>query len=164
MFQRLFNLNPSVFIDASVDIQCVENAYFEIGTSSFILKDTFIQLTYPHPKLIIGSGCVIGRNCILNAKNLISIGDNTLIGPFVQIMDHGHSFKKNILIKEQKAIIEETHIGNDCWLGSGARILKGVVLGNGVVVGANAVVTKNFSDNAVIAGVPARLIRYRDEL
>jgi acetyltransferase-like isoleucine patch superfamily enzyme len=49
-------------------------------------------------------------------------------------------------------------IGNHCWIGAGAIILKNVELGDACVVGAGAVVTKSFPNGSVIAGVPARLI------
>jgi acetyltransferase-like isoleucine patch superfamily enzyme len=56
-----------------------------------------------------------------------------------------------------------THIGHDVWIGRSAIILAGVTIGNGAVVGAGAVVTKNVSSYAIVAGNPARLIRYRFE-
>jgi len=52
-------------------------------------------------------------------------------------------------------------IGNDVWLGYNALILGGVKIGDGAVIGANAVVTKDVSDYAIVAGNPARLIKYR---
>jgi len=55
--------------------------------------------------------------------------------------------------------IGKVKIGNHCWIGAGAIILKNVELGDGCVVGAGAVVTKSFPNGSVIAGVPARLIR-----
>ena len=49
-------------------------------------------------------------------------------------------------------------IGDDCWIGAKAVINPGVTIGNGVIVASGAVVTKNFGDNVVIGGVPARII------
>ena len=52
-------------------------------------------------------------------------------------------------------------IGNDVWIGSGAMILSGVTIGDGAVVAARAVVTKDVPPYAIVAGNPARLVRYR---
>ena len=53
-------------------------------------------------------------------------------------------------------------LGNGVSLGVGAKIIGGITLGDGVTVGAGSVVTKSFSDNAIIAGVPARLLRFKE--
>ncbi len=52
-------------------------------------------------------------------------------------------------------------IGNDVWIGKGAMILSGVTIGDGAVIGAKAVVTKDVPPYAIVAGNPARIIRYR---
>lgn len=57
----------------------------------------------------------------------------------------------------------ETIIGNDVWIGSRAIILGGVTIGNGVVIGSGAVVTKDVPDYAIVAGAPAKILRYRFE-
>ena len=123
---------------------------------------SFIQLTLPEPKLIVGNDVVIGRNSIIASKKGIKIGDFTRIGPFVQIIDHDHSFKKNQLIMNQPAKISEVQIGEDVWIGSGAKILKGVNIGNGAVIGANTVVTKDIPDYAIVGGIPAKIIKFRE--
>lgn len=56
---------------------------------------------------------------------------------------------------------EKVSIGNDVWIGRGAVVLSGVTIGNGAVVGANSVVTSDVPDYAIVAGAPAKLIRYR---
>ena len=50
-------------------------------------------------------------------------------------------------------------IGDDVWIGPGARILGDISIGNNSVIGANAVVTKSFPANSVVGGVPARLLK-----
>jgi acetyltransferase-like isoleucine patch superfamily enzyme len=53
-------------------------------------------------------------------------------------------------------------VGNNCWIGYGVCVLRGVTVGDNCVLGANAVVTKDVPDNAVVAGIPARVIRMRE--
>jgi acetyltransferase-like isoleucine patch superfamily enzyme len=54
-------------------------------------------------------------------------------------------------------------VGNNVWIGYGACILRGVTVGDNAVIGTNAVVTRDVPANAVVAGVPARLLRMREE-
>lgn len=63
--------------------------------------------------------------------------------------------------KARRELTKVTHVGNDVWIGHGAIITAGVTVGDGAVIGANAVVTKDVEPYAIVAGVPAKLIRYR---
>ncbi|MCK2070613.1 MULTISPECIES: CatB-related O-acetyltransferase [Aeromonas] len=58
--------------------------------------------------------------------------------------------------------LKPVDIGNDVWIGTNAIILNGISIGNGAVIGAGAVVTKNVPDYAIVGGVPAKVIRYRN--
>tara|TARA_B100000795_G_scaffold147040_1_gene110194 strand:+ start:1082 stop:1750 length:669 start_codon:yes stop_codon:yes gene_type:complete len=55
----------------------------------------------------------------------------------------------------------EVKIKNDVWIGANTVIMPGVIIGNGAIIGAGAVVTKDVSDYAIVAGVPAKVIKYR---
>lgn len=63
--------------------------------------------------------------------------------------------------KEELPPVKRTYIGNDVWIGAGAKIKQGVIVGNGAVIGALAMVTKDVPPYAVVGGVPAKIIRYR---
>ena len=65
-------------------------------------------------------------------------------------------------IRLQGIYKRDVTVGHNCWIGYGACILRGVTVGNNAVVGTSAVVTKDVPDNAVVGGVPARVIRMRD--
>lgn len=139
-----------------------EGAYLRMGNDCVVREYVYFQLTKPKPTVYIGNGVVIGRNSMITIKDKLVIGDHTIIGSYVQIMDHNHSFKKGDLIKNQNAKIEKVSIGKDVWIGAGVKILCGVTIGDGAVIGANAVVTKDIPPYAIVGGVPARVIKYRE--
>ncbi|WP_417291346.1 sugar O-acetyltransferase [Corallibacter sp.] len=111
-----------------------------------------------------GSNIIAGKNlfmnfncCILDVAK-VTIGDNCMFGPHVQIYTATHplEFKSRNSGKEYALPIT---IGNNVWIGGNATICPGVTLGNNVVVGSGAVVTKSFPDDVVIAGNPAKIIK-----
>ena len=88
----------------------------------------------------------------------VTMGDNVLLAPGVLISTATHPLDA----VERASGLESTSsitIGNDVWIGMGAKILPGVTIGNNVVVAAGAVVNKDVPDNSIVAGVPAKVIR-----
>jgi acetyltransferase-like isoleucine patch superfamily enzyme len=148
-------------IKYNADIRVTDGGYLEIGSNCTIQDYAFIALTKPYPKIIIGNNVVIGRYSMLTNKNLIKIGNDVLIGAYVQIIDVDHGMSIDKPVREQEAIIGEVIIGNDVWIGAGAKILKDVHIGDGAIIGANAVVTKDIPPNAIAVGIPAKVIKYR---
>lgn len=93
----------------------------------------------------------------------LHIGKNVMMGPDVTILTHTHNIERtDIPMGHQGSRIAEVVIGNDVWIGMRVIIMSGVKIGNGVVIGAGAVVTKNVPDFAIVGGVPAKIIRYRN--
>jgi len=150
-----------LLIKRSAEFHLTNGADLEIDDNCTIQDYCFFQLTLPSPKVFIGKNTVVGRGSLITAKNLIKIGSNVLIGSFVQIIDHNHGFARDQIIREQRAIIGEVVIGDDVWIGAGAKILINAHIGNGAIIGANAVVTSDIPEYAVAVGVPARVIKYR---
>ena len=151
-----------IVIKHNAEFWLTDNAVLEVGDNCTIQDYAFFQLTKPNPQICIGNNTVVGRHCMITAKNLVRIGDNVLIGAYVQIIDHNHGIKAGQIIREQNAEIGEVVIGNDVWIGAGAKILINCHIGDSVIIGANAVVTGDIPPNAIAVGIPARVIKYRE--
>ncbi|NLR31637.1 sugar O-acetyltransferase [Levilactobacillus tujiorum] len=109
----------------------------------------------------VGDNFFANFDCILLDTCEITIGDNVLLAPRVQIYTAGHPFN----IADRTSWLGNgapVTIGNNCWIGGNAVIVPGVTIGNNVIVGGGAVVTKSFGDNVVLAGNPARVIKRLD--
>lgn len=160
-WKYLTRAGTEIVIKHNAEFWLTDNAVLEIGNGCTIQNYAFFQLTKPNPKVYIGEQSVIGRHCMITCKNLIRIGDNVLMGAYVQIIDHNHGVKAGQTIRNQPAEIGEVVIGNDVWIGAGVKILNGCHIGDGAVIGSNAVVTGDIPANAIAVGVPARVIKYR---
>lgn len=151
-----------IVIKHNAEFWLTDNAVLEVGDGCTIQNFAFFQLTKPNPKVYIGNNTVIGRHCMITAKNLIRLGDNVLMGAYVQVIDTNHGVKAGQIIRDQNAEIGEVVIGNDVWIGAGAKILMNCHIGDGAIIGANAVVTGDIPPNAIAVGIPARVIKYRE--
>ena len=109
--------------------------------------------------ITIGAGTYINRHTMVDASKSIRIGEHCMIGPFVYITDHDHTVGSDGRPASGELRVRPTDIGNRCWIGAHASVLKGVKIGDGAVVGAGSVVTKNVAPGDVVAGNPARVIR-----
>ena len=105
-------------------------------------------------------GCNTGT--YINAIGGITIGENVLIGSNVTISSGLHPIDgRKQSVFSRPVIPMPISIGSDVWFGAGSSVMPGVSIASGTVVGANAVVTKNTELFAVVAGVPARTIKFR---
>ncbi len=131
------------------------------GDDCLLLENVWIE--YPE-NLALGDHVNIARGVIINAAGGVRIGDWALIGPDVIIYSQDHVFDgidvPISLAQDRRAPIA---IGAEAWIASRAVITAGVTIGEGAVVGAGAVVTRDVPARAVVGGVPARIIRYRDD-
>ena len=113
-------------------------------------------------------GIRIGRSCLnenvfLNGYGGVTIGDHCLIGRGTSFFSGGHTFdRSDRLILDQPLRKAPIVVGDDVYFGLNAVVLGGVTIGSGAVIGAGAVVADDVPSGAIVAGVPARLVRYRD--
>ena len=101
----------------------------------------------------IGRYCAISWDCTVNATNHPFASLTVSAFPYVPEMGG--------FVTERTQTYQRVIIGNDVWIGANSVVMPGIRIGNGVVVGAGAVVTRDVPDYAVVAGVPARILRYR---
>ncbi|WP_438021590.1 sugar O-acetyltransferase [Sorangium sp. So ce315] len=114
-----------------------------------------------------GSQITIGARCFANFGLValdvapITIGDDVLMGPNVQLLTPTHPVAPEPRRQKWEAAKPIT-IGNNVWLGGGAIVLPGVTIGDNTVVGAGSVVTRDLPANVIAVGNPARVIRSID--
>ena len=109
----------------------------------------------------VGNNVFMNFNCCILDVMEVTMGDNILIGPNVQIYTATHPMDakmRSSLLEFAKPI----KIGNDVWIGGGAIICPGVTIGDRVVIGAGAIVTKDVPDDVFVGGNPARIIKNID--
>ena len=86
-----------------------------------------------------------------------------MIGPHCYITDGDHSTKLGLSVQAQPMRKAPVVLEDEVWIGSHVVILPGVRIGHGAVIGAGSVVTRSIPANAIACGVPARVMRMRDE-
>jgi acetyltransferase-like isoleucine patch superfamily enzyme len=106
-------------------------------------------------KILIADSVFINCHSMIVSLDSITISEGVTIGPGVYIYDHDHD-----MTCRGKFIVKPICIGANSWIGAGAIILKGVSIGENAVVAAGAVVTCDVPNNALVAGNPAKLIKY----
>lgn len=116
--------------------------------------------THQGGKILIEDDVSIGQNFhITSASNLIIKTKTTILGNvFITNIDHEYQ-KLGKHIMQQKFLIKETIIGENCFIGYGACIQAGTILGKQCIVGANSVVRGIFPDYSVIVGSPGKIIK-----
>ncbi|MDT0201566.1 acyltransferase [Nocardioides sp. AE5] len=138
-----------------------------IGRETLIGRQCTLTVGYgpdasslPERGLVIGDRCVIGAFSTLTAHEGIEIGDDVWFGQGVFVSDASHGYQDpDEPIGRQLGQHHPVRIGAGSWIGHRAMILPGTTLGRNVVVGAGAVVRGDVPDHAVVAGVPARVLR-----
>jgi acetyltransferase-like isoleucine patch superfamily enzyme len=135
----------------------------EIGDRVYVGHYTILK-GYHRGRMVIGSGTWIGQQCFLHSAGDLTIGTNVGIGPGVKIITSYHAEEGNSKpILHSRVEFGPVVIEDDADIGLGAMILPSVIIGRGAQVGAGAVVTRDVPAYAVVAGVPARRLRFRGE-
>lgn len=135
---------------------------FEIGDAVFIGAGAFLQGRFDG-SCKIGNHVWIGPQSYFDARDLV-LDDYVGWGPGARVLGSEHTgLPIDLPIIQTDLRIRPVVVQRGADIGTGAVILPGVTIGAGAIVGAGSVVTRDVEPNAIVAGVPARFLRWRDE-
>ncbi len=110
----------------------------------------------------VGKDCWIGKNFRVNGNGTVIIGDRCDIGPEVTFQTGGHAIGDGTQRAGEGKCYRQT-VGNGTWICGGSMICNDTDIGSGCVVAARACVVYSVPDNAMVGGVPAKLIKYLEQ-
>jgi acetyltransferase-like isoleucine patch superfamily enzyme len=149
------------FFCPGVKLEIGKNAVLRMGRWSWIGHDSKIRVH--EGEVSIGAKTVMGQECTISAYQHVWIGRECIVADRVMMIDFDHGVVEvERPIRLQGIYKRDVRVGSNVWIGYGACILRGVSVGHNSVVGTNAVVTKDVPENAVVGGVPARVLRMRE--
>jgi acetyltransferase-like isoleucine patch superfamily enzyme len=149
------------FVCPGVKLELGRHATLRIGRWAWIGHATKIRVH--EGEVRIGAKTVIGQECTISAFQHVSIGRECIVADRVMLIDFDHGIVEvERPIRLQGIYKRDVNVGHNVWIGYGACILRGVTVGENSVIGTSAVVTDEVPANAVVGGVPARLIRMRE--
>jgi len=166
--RRLISVGKTLTLGDNVEINALSKNGVTIGDHVSILKNTIIECTGVIRNL--GEGLVIGNNvgiaqgAFIQVRGRVVIGNDVIFGPNVSVFSETHNFgDPDIPVKLQGETRKGVTIEDGAWIGTRAIILDGVTVGRNSIVAAGAVVNKDVPACAVVGGVPAKILRHREE-
>ena len=160
LLKNLFN--PAVSLFAKIDNQSSVSRKARVYGNTQVTNSTIRDYSYVgrHSRVIHAD---VGKFCSISSEVRLGMGTHTLdklsTSPIFTECHNSTGFQWTDVQTDNpyKTVI----VGNDVWIGTGVMVMGGVTIGDGAVVGAGAIVTKDVPPYAVVAGVPAKVIRYR---
>lgn len=138
------------------------NRGIDVGRGAFLGRGTI--LSCKDGDITLGAHANLGFHCEIFSGSSVSVGEHALFAAQVYLVGGGHEFEAaGAAVIEQPRTSRGIRLGDNVWLGTGAKVLDGVRIGRDVVVGAGAVVNADLPDGAIAAGVPARVLRSRGD-
>jgi len=171
-------INICSILPRKIRVKLLESTRMTTGTKGLVIRYILLSTLVKsigdnvsiHPNvylfnvdnLSIGDNVSIHPMCYIEAKGGIELGSNISIAHSATLLSVNHIYSDvNIPIKDQGIQYNRLEVKSDVWIGAKSTILAGVTIEKGVVIAAGAVVTKSVNSHAVVAGVPAKLIKNR---
>jgi len=149
------------FVCPGVKFEIGRDATVTLGRWSWIGHGTKVRAHEGH--VSIGAKSVLGQECTISSYQRVEIGRECIIADRVMMIDFDHGMVEvERTIREQGIYKRDVRVGHNVWIGYGACLLRGVSVGHNSVIGTSAVVTCDVPPNAVVGGIPAKLIRMRE--
>jgi acetyltransferase-like isoleucine patch superfamily enzyme len=150
-----------LFLGRRLELQIGRKGEIRFGRFVWIGDGTKIRC---HEGVVeIGDKTVLGQECTISAYQRVRIGEQCVIADRAMFIDFDHGVVDvERPIRQQGIYKRDTIVGSNVWIGYGACILRGVRVGDNAIIGTNSVVTSDVPANAVVGGVPARVIRMRE--
>src|ERR1700761_7249103 len=150
-----------VFFGRGLEMEIAPKGRVEFGRFVWIGDRTKVRCH--EGRIESGQKTVIGQECTFTAYQRIRIGEQCVIADKAMFIDFDHGVVEvERPIREQGIYKRDVEVGSNVWIGYGACILRGVRVGDNSVIGTNSVVTKDVPANAVVGGIPARVLRMRE--
>ncbi|MBF7687586.1 acyltransferase [Acinetobacter rathckeae] len=158
MDMETIEIGENVFISPLAHIFAERGRKITIGDNTFIAADSVL-----HGPLTIGNEVAINHHCILDGGRAgIVLHDQARLAAYTHLYAFNHGIEKDTAIYQQPVTSKGIEVGQDVWLGAHVGVRDGVKIGDHAVVGMHSMVTKNVEPYAVVAGNPAKLIKFRD--
>lgn len=127
----------------------------------------FKMINAIHPDATIARSAILGNGIVISARAVINpnakIGEDCIINTGA-IVDHDNLISDHVHISPGVNLAGNVSVGYYSHVGIGASVINDINIGQNVTIGAGAVVIKDIPDNAVVVGVPAKIIKYNDEI
>jgi acetyltransferase-like isoleucine patch superfamily enzyme len=150
-----------VFFGRGLQIQIARGATLRLGRFVWIGDRTKIRCH--EGEVAIGAKTVLGQECTISAYHHVRIGEQCVVADRAMFIDFDHGMVEvERPIRLQGIYMRDVDVGSNVWIGYGSCVLRGVQVGDNSVLGTYSVVTRDVPANAVVGGVPARLIRMRE--
>ena len=149
------------FVGPGVTFEIGRGAVVSLGRWSWIGHGC--KLRAHEGRVEIGAQTVLGQECTISAFQHVTIGRECIVADRVMLIDFDHGAAEvERPVRLQGIYKRDVNVGHNVWIGYGVCVLRGVTVGDNAILGTSAVVTADVPANAVVGGVPARVLRMRE--